>query len=172
MIGQLSIPNDKGYWKDECIDLDYRLLTSQFGINKKEIVFVEDVWEGGGSFGSSLEYYVRGLELGNAVFTEFQGELGNHTELEQKVIDMGAGLERFAWITMGTPTAYDCCFGPITQKLIDKVGIDIEPSLLSQYYIEVARNHEKYPNILETKNHAIANVGSRPRERFSKELIH
>ncbi len=159
MIGQLSIPNEKGYWKDECIDLDYRLLTNQFGINKKEIVFVEDVWEGGGSFGSSLEYYVKGLELGNAVFTEFQGELGNHTELDQKVIDMGAGLERFAWITMGTPTAYDCCFGPITQKLIDKVGIDIEQNLLTQYFVEVAKNQEKYPNILEVKNHAIANVG-------------
>jgi len=159
MIGQLSIPNGQGYWKDECIDLDFRLLTNQFGINKKEIVFVEDVWEGGGSFGSSLEYYVRGLELGNAVFTEFQGELGNHTTLDQKVIDMGAGLERFAWITMGTPTAYDCCFGPITQKLIDKVGIDIEPDLLSQYFIEIAKNQKKYPNILEVKNHAIANVG-------------
>ena len=82
MIGQLSIPNSQGYWKDECIDLDFRLLTNQFGINKNEIVFVEDVWEGGGSFGSSLEYYVRGLELGNAVFTEFQGELGNHTTLD------------------------------------------------------------------------------------------
>ena len=159
MIGQLSIPNEKGYWKDECMDLDFRLLTNQFGINKNEIVFVEDVWEGGGSFGSSLEYYVRGLELGNAVFTEFQGELGNHTVLDQKIIDMGAGLERFAWITMGTPTAYDCCFGPITEKLIDKVGIDIEQDLLSQYFIEIAKNQKKYPNILEVKNHAIANVG-------------
>ncbi len=159
MIGQLSIPNEQGYWKDECIDLDFRLLTNQFGINKNEIVFVEDVWEGGGSFGSSLEFYVRGLELGNAVFTEFQGELGNHTVLDQKIIDMGAGLERFAWITMGTPTAYDCCFGQITEKLIDKVGIDIELDLLSQYFIEIAKNQKKYPNILEVKNHAIANVG-------------
>ena len=159
MIGQLSIPDSKGYWKDECIDLDFRLLTNQFGINKNEIVFVEDVWEGGGSFGSSLEYYVRGLELGNAVFTEFQGELGNHTTLDQKIIDMGAGLERFAWITMGTPTAYDCCFGPITGKLIEKVGIDIDASLLTQYFVEIAKNQEKYPNILEVKNHAIANVG-------------
>jgi len=159
MIGQLAIPDSKGYWKDECIDLDFRLLTNQFGINKKEIVFVEDVWEGGGSFGSSLEYYVRGLELGNAVFTEFQGELGNHTTLDQKVIDMGAGLERFAWITMGTPTAYDCCFGPITGKLIDKVGIDIDSEILTQYFVEIAKNQERYPNILEVKNHAIANVG-------------
>lgn len=159
MIGQLSIPNSKGYWKDECIDLDFRLLTNQFGINKNEIVFVEDVWEGGGSFGSSLEYYVRGLELGNAVFTEFQGELGNHTTLDQKVIDMGAGLERFAWITMGTPTAYDCCFGPIIKNLIDKVGIIIDNEMLSKYFIEIAKNHEKYSSLLEVKDHAIKNVG-------------
>jgi alanyl-tRNA synthetase len=159
MIGQLSIPNSQGYWKDECIDLDFRLLTNQFGINKNEIVFVEDVWEGGGSFGSSLEYYVRGLELGNAVFTEFQGELGNHTTLDQKVIDMGAGLERFAWITMGTPTAYDCCFGPITNKLIGKAGIDFDPGLLTNYFIEIAKNHGKFSNLLEIKNHAIANLG-------------
>jgi len=159
MIGQLSIPNSQGYWKDECIDLDFRLLTEQFAIPKNEIVFVEDVWEGGGSFGSSLEFYVRGLELGNAVFTEFQGELGNHTTLDQKVIDMGAGLERFAWITMGTPTAYDCCFGPITGKLIDKIGIDIDTSLLTKYFIEIAKNQRKFSNLLEVKSHAIKNAG-------------
>ncbi|MGQ0791341.1 MAG: alanine--tRNA ligase [Nitrosopumilaceae archaeon] len=159
MIGQLSIPNSQGYWKDECIDLDFRLLTNQFGINKNEIVFVEDVWEGGGSFGSSLEYYVRGLELGNAVFTEFQGELGNHTTLDQKVIDMGAGLERFAWITMGTPTAYDCCFGPITKNLIKKVGIDIDTELLSKYFVEIAKNQGGFSNLLQVKEQAIKNVG-------------
>jgi len=159
MIGQLSIPNSKGYWKDECIDLDFRLLTESFAIPKNEIVFVEDVWEGGGSFGSSLEFYVRGLELGNAVFTEFQGELGNHTTLDQKVIDMGAGLERFAWITMGTPTAYDCCFGPITGKLIEQVGINIDTSLLTKYFIEIAKNQRKFSNLLEVKSQAIKNAG-------------
>jgi alanyl-tRNA synthetase len=164
MIGQLSIANSQGYWKDECIDLDFRLLTEQFGINKNEIVFVEDVWEGGGSFGSSLEYYVRGLELGNAVFTEFQGELGNHTTLDQKVIDMGAGLERFAWITMGTPTAYDCCFGPIIKNLIKKVGIDIDSDLLTRYFVEIAKNQGRFSNLLEVKKHAIKNAGLSPQQ--------
>lgn len=155
MIGQHSIPNNNGYWKDECVDLDFRLLTESFGINKNEITFVEDVWAGGGSFGSSLEYYVRGLELGNAVFTEFQGELGNHTTLDQKIIDMGAGLERFAWITMGTPTAYDCCFGPITQKLFQKVGIDADSTVLTRYFTEIARNLEKFPDLSQVRKAAI-----------------
>ncbi len=155
MIGQHSIPNNKGYWKDECVDLDYRLLTESFGINKNEITFVEDVWAGGGSFGSSLEYYVRGLELGNAVFTEFQGELGNHTTLDQKIIDMGAGLERFAWITMGTPTAYDCCFGPITQKLFQKIGLDTDSVKLTKYFTEIARNLEKFQDLSQVRKAAI-----------------
>ena len=159
MIGQHSIPNSQGYWKDECVDLDFRLLTNQFGIKKEEVVFVEDVWAGGGSFGSSLEYFVRGLELGNAVFTEFQGELGKHTTLDQKIIDMGAGLERFAWITMGTPTAYDCCFGPITNKLFQKTGINSDSELLRRYFTEIAKGLENFEDLSDVRKHAIKKVG-------------
>ena len=159
MIGQHSVPDNKGYWKDECVDLDYRLLTDQFGIKKEEVVFVEDVWAGGGSFGPSLEYFVRGLELGNAVFTEFQGELGQHTTLDQRVIDMGAGLERFAWITMGTPTAYDCCFGPINEKLFNKIGIDSDSEILRKYFTEIAKEIDHYDDLNEVRRIAIKNAG-------------
>ena len=70
-----------------------------------------------GAFGSSLEYFVSGLELGNAVFTEFEGNENNYRIMKNKIIDMGAGLERFSWITKGTPTSYDCSFGPIGGKI-------------------------------------------------------
>ncbi|MDP6899190.1 MAG: alanine--tRNA ligase, partial [Candidatus Nitrosopelagicus sp.] len=159
MIGQHSIPNENGYWKDECVNLDFNLLTQQFGIAKKEITFVEDVWEGGGSFGSSLEYFVRGLELGNAVFTEFQGDLSDYKTLDQRIIDMGAGLERFAWITMGTPTAYDCCFGPITEKLIQQAGIDTNSSVLVPYFTEIAKNLELYDDLSQVRKNAIKTTG-------------
>ena len=159
MIGQHSIPNNDGYWKDECINLDFNLLTQQFGIDKKEIVFVEDVWEGGGSFGSSLEYFVKGLELGNAVFTEFQGNLSNYKTLDQRIIDMGAGLERFAWITMGTPTAYDCCFGPITEKLIQDADIDANSTVLIPYFTEIAKNLELYDDLSQIRKNAIKSAG-------------
>jgi len=159
MIGQHSVPNENGYWKDECVDLDFRLLTDQFGIKKEEVVFVEDVWAGGGSFGSSLEYFVKGLELGNAVFTEFQGELGKHTTLDQKVIDMGAGLERFAWITKGTPTAYDCCFGPINNHLMQKIGIDSDSDMLRNYFTAIAKNLEIYDDLIDVRKHAVSSAG-------------
>ncbi len=159
MIGQHSVPDLGGYWKDECVDLDFRLLTNQFGIKKEEVVFVEDVWAGGGSFGSSLEYFVRGLELGNAVFTEFQGELGQHTTLDQRVIDMGAGLERFAWITMGTPTAYDCCFGPVNEKLFEKIGIDSDSYILKKYFTEIAKEIDHFDDLNDVRRLAVKNAG-------------
>lgn len=165
MIGQHSIPDTGGYWKDTCMHLDHTLLTQTFGIPHTEITYVEDVWAGGGSFGPSLEYFVGGLELGNAVFTEFQGTIQDHTTLKHRIIDMGAGLERFAWITMGTPTAYDCCFGPALDGIMESAGADRTHPALKQYYTSVARRLDTMP-ISELRQMACAEAG------ISQSVIH
>ncbi len=139
MIGQVCNADAQGgYWKDRCIELDYRMLTNALGIRKEEITFVEDVWMGAGAFGYSLEYFVSGLELGNAVFTEFEGNENDYRVMTNKIIDMGAGLERLSWITMGTPTSYDCSFGPVVRKLVDNSGTSESPEILSKYFTAVS----------------------------------
>ena len=139
MIGQVcNADAHGGYWKDRCIELDYRMLTNALGIRKEEITFVEDVWMGAGAFGYSLEYFVSGLELGNAVFTEFEGNENDYRVMTNKIIDMGAGLERLSWITMGTPTSYDCSFGPVVRKLVDNSGTSESPEILSKYFTAVS----------------------------------
>ncbi|HVX02511.1 MAG TPA: alanine--tRNA ligase [Nitrososphaera sp.] len=143
MIGQTcNADAPGGYWKDRCIDLDYGMLTQGLGIRPEEITFVEDVWMGAGAFGYSLEYFVRGLELGNAVFTEFEGDENSYRVMPNKIIDMGAGLERFSWVTMGTPTSYDCCFGPVVERMLDITGTDRDSELLSKYFGAVASKLE------------------------------
>ena len=135
MIGQTCIADAPGgYWRDRCIELDFEMLTNGLGIKTDEITFVEDVWMGSGTFGYSLEYFVCGLELGNAVFTEFEGDGNDYSVMTNKIIDMGAGLERFSWITMGTPTSYDCSFGPIIGNLAEVTGISQNPEILGQYF--------------------------------------
>jgi alanyl-tRNA synthetase len=135
MIGQTcNADATGGYWKDKCIDLDYGMLTNGLGIAPEEITFVEDVWMGAGAFGYSLEYYVSGLELGNAVFTEFEGNENSYRVMSNRIIDMGAGLERLSWVTMGTPTSYDCSFGPVVQQLLGTVGTCADSALLSKYF--------------------------------------
>lgn len=164
MIGQHSLANEQGYWKDRCIELDYGMLTEGLGIKKEEIVFVEDMWLGYGAFGYSLEYFVRGLELGNAVFTEFEGTPKNYQQMKERVIDMGAGLERFAWITMGTPTSYDCCFGSAIKKLGERVGADFDNEILSKYFTIISSRLEEVGSTKELKSIAAKELKLSPEE--------
>jgi alanyl-tRNA synthetase len=136
MINQQSLYDGKnGYWKDKCIDLDFELLTKTFGIDKKEINFIEDAWVGPSAFGSSLEFHVAGLELGNAVFTEFIGTPDNYKEMKEKVIDMGAGLNRLAWFTQGTPTSYDVVFEDVMKKLLKESAVDYDKKFFERYSV-------------------------------------
>ncbi|OGI12254.1 alanine--tRNA ligase [Candidatus Micrarchaeota archaeon RBG_16_36_9] len=134
MIQQSSLWDGKnGYWKDKCIELDFRLLTEAFGIKKEDITFIEDAWIGYGAFGYSLEYFVKGLETGNAVFTEFEGDLNKFSTLKEKVIDMGAGQQRLCWLTQGTPTNYDVMYGPVMEKMKTKSGIKYDEKFFLEY---------------------------------------
>lgn len=134
MVQQSSLFNGKkGYWKERCIELDYELLTKVFGIKPEEIAFIEDAWLGAGAFGYSLEYHVQGLELGNAVFTEFIGTLDNYRTMDEKIVDMGAGLERFCWISQGTPTAYDAVFGSLIEDMRKKAGVEYDKNFFLNY---------------------------------------
>ncbi|MEM0473165.1 MAG: alanine--tRNA ligase [Candidatus Aenigmatarchaeota archaeon] len=134
MVGQAGFYDGKqGYWKDECIRLDFDMVTKVLGIPEREVMFIEDMWAGPSAFGPSLEYYSRGLELGNAVFTEFSGTIDNYKEMSPKVIDMGAGLERMSWITNGTSTAYDVVFEPVIKYMINQIGLKADWDFFQKY---------------------------------------
>jgi len=133
-VEQACINDGKnGYWKDRCIELDFELLTKVFGIKPELINFIEDAWLGPGAFGYSLEYHVKGLELGNAVFTEFSGTPDNFQKMAKPVIDMGAGLERFCWISQGSPTSYDAVLGPVIEKMKSKASIEYDKDFFLKY---------------------------------------
>jgi alanyl-tRNA synthetase len=133
MVGQHSIADKEGYWKDRCVDLDYALMTKEFGIDKKEITFNEDVWVGYGAFGYSLEFFVRGLELGNAVFTAFEGDVTDYREMKEKVVDMGTGLQRWAWLSQGTPTNYDANFSAVLKRMNELCRVEVDTELFLAY---------------------------------------
>ena len=133
MVGQHSIADREGYWKDRCVDLDFDLMTKEFGIPKEEITFNEGVWIGYGAFGYSLEFFVRGLELGNAVFTAFEGDIDHYQEMKEKVVDMGSGLNRWAWLTQGTATCFDTEFKSILGKMEELCKVQVDRRLFLEY---------------------------------------
>jgi alanyl-tRNA synthetase len=164
MVGQHSIYDGKqGYWKEKCIELDFKLLNEVFGIPGKEIVFVEDAWVGPGAFGSSMEYFVRGIELGNAVFTEFLETPAGVKEMKEKVIDMGAGLERFPWVTQGTPTSYDVVFDPILRKLREHLEVEYDREFMMKYgKMAGILNVDEFSNTKKMKEEIASKLGVTP----------
>jgi alanyl-tRNA synthetase len=61
--------------------------------------------------GPSLEYFIRGMEVGNMVFMQYKTfHDGSREELDIKVIDTGIGLERVCWIVNGSATSYEDTF--------------------------------------------------------------
>jgi alanyl-tRNA synthetase len=106
-IQVFNYPDKYVFFKDECVEFNYNWLTEELNIPKEEITFVEDVWAGGGNLGPSIEYFVRGMEIGNMVFMQYKTfPDGSREELKIKIIDTGIGLERIPWIMNGSPTSY------------------------------------------------------------------
>jgi alanyl-tRNA synthetase len=137
MAGQHSFNYPKeGYWRDRCIELNYKYLTTVLGVKKKDLTYIEDVWAMGdfSEYGPSLEFFSNGLELGNNVFTQFEYVNGKVDELKGKVVDVGWGFERQVWFASGAQTAYDA----ISEKELDFIykNTTIKPDL--RLYSKVA----------------------------------
>lgn len=156
MIGQHAFNTKKTgmfYWKNEALEHDI-LFMKELGIPTEKLVFKEDVWAGGGNFGPCIEYFVDGLELGNCVFMQYE-VIGEKTrQLETKVIDMGAGLERFPWITQGTATSYEISFKEVVGAMKKKFGIKVSEKELEEY-AKLSGGMDVEENDVESQNKEI-----------------
>ncbi|HLD97615.1 MAG TPA: alanine--tRNA ligase, partial [Candidatus Nanoarchaeia archaeon] len=141
MIGQHAfVPPEKWKQADYFRDI-HSWLRQGLGLPNEEITYHEDAWAGGGNFGPCMEYFSRGLELGNQVYMMYEvnrdggsGSGGSsYKELKLKVLDMGMGQERNAWFTGAAPTSYETTFPTVVKKLQDITGIKVEPQLLQRF---------------------------------------
>lgn len=133
-IQVFNYPNEYHFFKDECVEFNYRWLTETLKIDPDEITFIEDVWAGGGNLGPSIEYFVKGLEVGNMVFMQYKTfHDGSREELDVKIIDVGIGLERIAWLYNGSSTSYCDTFKNALSILQPKLGVEIDWDLWTKY---------------------------------------
>ncbi|MDD5087091.1 MAG: alanine--tRNA ligase [Candidatus Nanoarchaeia archaeon] len=133
MIGQhMFVPPDK--WDQNKVFRHIKKWINEgLGIPDSEITFHEDAWAGGGNFGPCMEYFCRGVELGNQVYMLYEQTEDEPKELSLKVLDMGMGMERCAWFSQGTPTIYDASFPYVMKKLIEKTNIKYNKEIIKKY---------------------------------------
>jgi len=120
------------YWKNETVASCDELL-EEMGADPEEVTYIEDPWVGGGNAGPAIEVIYRGLELATLVFMsmeqdpdgEFLMKDGNrYSKMDTYIVDTGYGLERWTWMSQGTPTVYEAVYPEMIEFLTDNAGIE------------------------------------------------
>ncbi len=132
------LEREEVYWKEDTVRYCYEFTVNELGIPEDRIAFKESWWEGGGNAGPCFEVVVDGLELATLVFMQYEEVGGEYRPLGQRIVDTGYGIERYAWITSGEPTAYDVVFGDMVRKLAREVGVRTKGET-REFLSEVAR---------------------------------
>ncbi|MEK6984408.1 MAG: alanine--tRNA ligase [Nanoarchaeota archaeon] len=133
MIGQHAFMKPQDWNQARYFTDIHNWLKEGLGLKNEEIKFHEDAWAGGGNFGPCMEYFSRGLELGNQVYMMFEQTPAGHKELNLKVLDMGMGHERNAWFTQGKSTSYETTFPTVCKNLYSITGIKLDEDLMKRF---------------------------------------
>ena len=133
MIGQHAFMKPQDWNQARFFTDIHNWLKQGLGLDNQEIKFHEDAWAGGGNFGPCMEYFSRGLELGNQVYMMFEQTPNGYKELNLKVLDMGMGHERNAWFTQGKSTSYETTFPTVISKLYAVTGVKFDKELMDKF---------------------------------------
>src|SRR3989339_1972944 len=133
MIGQHAFMKPKDWDQARFFTDIHNWLKEGIGLKNEEITFHEDAWAGGGNFGPCMEYFSRGLELGNQVYMLYEQTPASYKELNLKVLDMGMGHERNAWFTQGKSTSYETTFPTVAKKLQSITGIKVDDEMMQKF---------------------------------------
>jgi alanyl-tRNA synthetase len=133
MIGQHAFERPENYDQNIYLDHIYQWLKNGLKIPKEEIIFHEDGWAGGGNGGACMEYFCKGLELGNQVYMLYTLTDTGYKDLDLKVLDMGMGQERNAWFCSGEYMSYEAVFPPVMKKLYTVTGLRPDLDLLERF---------------------------------------
>ncbi|ELY55625.1 alanine--tRNA ligase [Natronolimnohabitans innermongolicus] len=120
------------YWKDETVELCDGFFES-LGVDLDEVIYIEDPWVGGGNAGPAIEVIFRGVELATLVFMsmeqdpdgEYEMKDGNrYSPMDTYIVDTGYGLERWTWVSQGTPTVYEAVYPDMISFLKENAGLE------------------------------------------------
>lgn len=133
MIGQHAFMPHRDWDQPKYFRDIHNWLKIGLGLPNEEITFHEDAWAGGGNFGPCMEFFSRGLELGNQVYMLYEMTPAGNKELPLRVLDMGMGHERNAWFTKAAATSYETTFPTVCQRLRHITGLKVNESLVKRF---------------------------------------
>ncbi|GGL46549.1 alanine--tRNA ligase [Halocalculus aciditolerans] len=121
------------YWKDQTVEYCDLFLDSM-GADLEDVTYIEDPWYGGGNAGPAFEVIYKGAEVATLVFMSMEEdpdgeyEMGDgklYSPMDTYIVDTGYGLERWTWVSQGTPTVYEAIYPETIEFLKENAGIEL-----------------------------------------------
>jgi len=119
-----NYPDHEVYWKEDCVRYHHKLLTEVLGVPSEMISYKEHFWSGGGNAGPDLEGIVAGLEISTLVFMRYKVEDETLVPMKIRTVDTGYGIERWTWMSQGSPTGFHAIYGSLLDTLFDLTGVE------------------------------------------------
>ena len=133
MIGQHAFVPKKEFNQEKYFEDYLSWFTEEMKLKKDDLIIHEDAWAGGGNVGACLEFFSKGLEIGNQVYMFFERDHAELKELDIKVLDMGMGQERVSWFLSGKATSYEVVMPSVTEYLFKVTGIKKDDKILKKF---------------------------------------
>lgn len=164
-------PDNYIYFKEESVQYNYNWITKGLGIDPKDITFIEDIWAGGGNLGPCMEYFIKGMEIGNMVFMQYKTfHDGSLEELPITVIDTGIGLERIPWLLNGSATSYSDTFPLAFDYFQKKLGVSMDNDIWEKFGPYSCRLNIDEVEDIEKTWQEIADLVNEPVEKIKKTI--
>jgi alanyl-tRNA synthetase len=127
-----NYPNKEVYWMDQTIRYHHQLATEGFGLKSESLSYKEHFWSGGGNAGPDLECLTAGLEISTLVFMQYKVQGDQFSKLPIRTVDTGYGIERWAWLSQGTASAFEVLYGPVLDKIFSLGGVHYDKKLIAK----------------------------------------
>lgn len=119
-----NYPDKQIYWKNETVRLHHEFVTDVLGVNSELVTYKEGLWSGGGNAGPDVEGCVNGLEVSTLVFMQYKVVGSQFIDMPIKIVDTGYGIERYTWLSQGSPSGFHAIYGPILEKVMSFAGLN------------------------------------------------
>jgi alanyl-tRNA synthetase len=155
-----NYPDKEIYWMDQTIRYHHQLATEGFGLKSDSISYKEHFWSGGGNAGPDLECLTAGLEISTLVFMQYKVQGDQLSKLPIRTVDTGYGIERWAWLSQGTASAFEVLYGPVLDKIFSLGGVNYDRKLVAKVVpFSSLMNIERGDSRLDARKKEAENVG-------------
>jgi alanyl-tRNA synthetase len=107
-----------------------------------------------------VECIIAGLEISTLVFMQYKVQGDQLVRLPIRTVDTGYGIERWAWLSQGTASAFEVLYGPVLDKIFSLGGVKYDRDLVARVVpYSSFMNIERGDSRIDARKKEAASVG-------------